>query len=153
MASFSLSLSPQTSCQARSRSIGAKSSAKDSLLPRVANDSRPGRLIDSKIMVEFWSLFYVTIMLLWLNEPKMDCNPLLSTIESKNLVEIMIVSNSVPADAVLRLHVLVVVLRPAEEPQAHLAGEHGPPVRERGLLGALGGNSIEKVRVLARKMA
>ena len=53
-------------------------------------------------------------------------------------------SNSVPADAVLRLHVLVVVLRPAEEPQAHLAGEHGPPVRERGLVGALGGNSIEK---------
>ena len=34
------------------------------------------------------------IMLLWSIEPKIDCNRLLPTIESKNLVAIMIVSNS-----------------------------------------------------------
>ena len=37
---------------------------------------------------------YVTITQLWSIEPKIDWNPLLPTIESKNLVAIMIVSNS-----------------------------------------------------------
>ena len=35
-------------------------------------------------------------MLLWSIEPKFDLNRFLPTIESKNLVAIMIVSNSVP---------------------------------------------------------
>ena len=41
-----------------------------------------------------------------------------------------------PGDAVLRPRVPVVVARLAEDPQANLAREHGPPVRQRGLLGA-----------------
>ena len=43
---------------------------------------------------KFWLSYYVTIVLLWWIEPKIDWNRLLPTIESKNLVAIMIVSNS-----------------------------------------------------------
>ena len=38
--------------------------------------------------------FSVTIMVLWLIEPKINWNQLLPTFESKNRVAIMIVSNS-----------------------------------------------------------
>ena len=40
-------------------------------------------------------ILVVTIMLLWLMALKIDIKQLLPTIESKNLVSIMIVSNSV----------------------------------------------------------
>ena len=46
-------------------------------------------MVELKLLI---IILYVTIMLLWLIEPKLDWNPLLQTIESKNLVAIMIVS-------------------------------------------------------------
>ena len=64
----------------------------DKILTRVANDSRPGQLIDSKIMVS--RRHTDRIMLLWSIEPKIDWNRLLQTIESKHPVAIMIISNS-----------------------------------------------------------
>ena len=46
-------------------------------------------MVELKILV----VMNVTIMMLWLIEPKINWNRLLLTIESKNLIAIMIVSN------------------------------------------------------------
>ena len=69
---------------------------KSSLLFRVLEDSRPGQLIDSWIMVELKILVVIlchdhAVMVNW---AKINCNQLLPTIESENLVKIMIDSKS-----------------------------------------------------------
>ena len=68
---------------------------------------------------------------LWSIEPKVDWNPFLLTIESKNLVAIMIVSNSANFTPVVEtvcvppLHDLVAGLEDEDvEPDAEVGGDH-----------------------------
>ena len=51
-------------------------------------------MVKLKIMVVILHVLYVTIMLLWSIEPKIDWNQLMPTMESKNLLTILIASNS-----------------------------------------------------------